>query len=296
MRYTKLEICNTIARTWALNYGTLTPDEQTALNVNLNTIIEDICVAGKIPMLKKWGIINAIAQYNTGTVQIATAGGISTVTGNGTAWTTAMEGRKILFTGFATSYTINTVTNGTSLTLVEVFVNTVDNTSALSTDNAYTIVKDTYDLASDFASFAEREVFDLTGGVRLDVKDSVDFDNEQPNRSTLQNPNLICLRGLSSATPGVWSAQIDPKPITPRLIKYAYYRMLDKLVNDTDTCALPIQNAIISGGTYKMALTKESDKSTKIDQFFKLYERDLELLRNAGRVPAQYKGMRPGVV
>ena len=366
MRWTKLEICNTIARTWGLTYNTLSPDEKVAMDVNINSIIEDICVNGKIPMLKKWGIINAVAQYNTGTVTIATANGVSTVTGLGTTWTADMIGRKIIFTGFGLAYTIASVSAVGTLTLEEIFINTTDNSNTLSTANAYTIVKDIYKLAPDFASFAEREVFDLTGGVQLEVKDSVDFDREQPNRTVTQSPNQICLRGLSddnyyntgtvlvtggsasivgtntawtaqmngmpfrvvgdsaeyiftylSATtgsldrvyegttaltatygiefPGLLQAQIDPKPITPRLIKYAYYRMLPKLVNDSDVLQLPIQNAVISGGTYKMALTKESDKSTKIDQFYKLYTRDLELLRNAGRVPAQQKGMRPGV-
>ena len=288
MKWTKLEICNTIARVWGLDYGTLTAAEQTAMNVNINSIIEDICIAGKIPMLKKWAIINAIAQYNTGTVTIATANGVSTVTGLGTTWTADMIGRKIIITGFAIAYTVATVANGTTLTLQEVFVNTTDNSNALATATAYTIVQNIYTLASDFASFAEREVFDLTNGLRLEVKDSVDFDNEQPNRTILGGSNYVVPRGLDST--GLLQVQIDPSPITPRLIKYAYYLMLPKMVNDTDTCILPIQNAIISGGTYKMALTKESDKSTKIDQFFKYYERDLELLRNAGRIPAQFKG------
>lgn len=366
MRWTRIEIYNHIAQGWGQTYNSETVENQTAIRLAVDYILEDISVVGKIPILKKHGVINAVAEYSTGTVTIATANGVSTVTGLLTVWTKDIIGRKIIVSGESIAYTIKSVSSATSLTLEEIYINTSDDTNALTTASAYTINKDTYKLARDFAAFADEEIYDLRSGIDLTVKDSIDFDKEVPSRVSTGNPIDVVLRGLSEDTyystgtvavsngsatiigtgtawteqmngmpiridgdsaeykftyvsalsgvldrvyegstaatatykiefPGLMLCQFDPKPDKPRLIKYFYYRMLEKLRTDNDICPVPFQNALISGGIWRYSLIKEKTNTLDSSIYYQLYQKDLGKLRKIGKWQTSDEGLKPRI-
>jgi len=200
MRWTRLEICNYITQRWGNLYNKESDADKTALLMGLDMILEDLSTTGQIPILKKHGFINAIAEYATGTITIATADGVSTVTGLLTVWTADMIGRKLIIDSDDIAYTVKTVSSATVLTLEEIYINQSDDTNTLSTASSYTIVKDTYKLARDFGSFAADEIYNLNSNYELIVRDSVEFDKENPSRASTGNPLDIVLRGLSEDT------------------------------------------------------------------------------------------------
>ncbi len=363
MRWTRLELCDYICQLWAKTYNEETVDNKLAVIMGINYILEDLSTA-KLPLLKKHAFINAIAEYATGTVTVATADGVSTVTGLLTVWTADMVGRKLIISGEKIAYTIKTVSAVGTLTLEEVYINTSDDTNTLATATAYTIVKDTYKLAKDFAIFADQEIYSLNSNYELTVRDSLEFDTEQPSRVTTGTPQDIVLRGLSEDTyyntgtvvvnkgsasvagtstvwtakmngmpfrvvgdsaeyiftyisavsgsldrvyegvnvsggtymidfPGLQLAELNPKPITPKLIKYFYHRMLSKLAYDSDVCPLPLQNAIIAGGIWRYSIVKEKTKLIEDNIFYQNYTIAKAELKNAGKVHVKNNGYRP---
>jgi hypothetical protein len=65
--------------------------------------------------LRAFGVLTTVAPYSTGTASFTN--GSQTVTGAGTAWTSAMDGRKIRLAGLEETYTIMTVDSATQASI-----------------------------------------------------------------------------------------------------------------------------------------------------------------------------------
>lgn len=364
MRYTFLEIIDFVARRVGLTSTELSPDNLAALKISINSAIEDICLSGRIPILRKWGSINVPAVYETGTVTIATALGVSTITGLLTTFTPEMKGRKIIISGESMPYTLKTYGSATSFTLEEIYINPDDDTNTLSTATAFQIVQDTFVLAPDYGILCENQFYDEYNGRELEVRDDGEFFRSNPNRTNVGTSIDVILLGMSdnnlyttgtvaltqgsaaiTGTNTAWNANMngkpirfqndsgeyiftylsattgtldrvyagataaaatyemdyqglqqvlfDPKPDTPAIIKYRYFRLLPKLINDGDICPLPGHNAIISGGVWKYLGVREPKEKLSESQNFQIYQRDLDLLRGSANVHPKQKGLKP---
>lgn len=96
-------------------------------------------------------------NYNTGTVSLLQ--GSDGVEGSGTAWTSAMEGRKFRVEGYYATFTVSSVTDADTLVLDRQWP--YDDASGKS----YVIFEDTYDLATDFER--AHSVRDITNNATL---------------------------------------------------------------------------------------------------------------------------------
>jgi hypothetical protein len=102
----------------------------------LNARYKEVCSRFKWPFLQNTGVLTTIAEYTTGTVDVAAAG--TTVTGTSTVWTKDMVGRKIKFDGWSEIHTISAWTSATSITITPAYRGTAID------DGTYTIFQDEY--------------------------------------------------------------------------------------------------------------------------------------------------------
>lgn len=217
MRLTFLEHRNLLARHWGNDYSSLDTSDQTEIDNAINRCIEDICVQQKISMLKTSKIITLTAEYATGTVTIATSSGVSTVTGDGTAWTRDMIGRKLIISSDTIKYEIAGVASSTSLTLVETYINSADDTHTLSTASAYHIVKDTYLLPNNFAAMSGNQLRDLTHRRDLDLAEELSFEDDWAYNVNIGTVQAAALKGISETayySTGTVSVTKDSASIT----------------------------------------------------------------------------------
>lgn len=110
----------------------------------INQAYKDVQEAYDWQWRYKWGIVQTVAVYTTGTVTVTE--GSRTVTGSGTTFTSAMVGRYFKLNNQEETYKIISYTSGTSITIDVPFVETT--TSGAS----YTIFKVFHDLNTDVAS------------------------------------------------------------------------------------------------------------------------------------------------
>lgn len=105
-------------------------------------------------LLRKQGNITTIADYSTGTITVAAAG--ATITGEDTAWTSAISNNAMFQAGGEDGAYRVTYTAATTLTLLDPTAWTDD----AVTDGTYKLMFDRYALASDFGHMVEDDVED----------------------------------------------------------------------------------------------------------------------------------------
>lgn len=115
--------------------------ERTQFKRFINDFGRRLWVMRPWPERKKESVITTVAEYTTGTVTVTN--GFATVTGSGTAFTSAMAGRKFALSLSGPWYRITSRDSDTQLTLARVYQETT------ASGSTYTVFQDEYDLASD---------------------------------------------------------------------------------------------------------------------------------------------------
>lgn len=136
------------------------------------------------------GVISTIAPYTTGTV--TATNGSAIIIGVGTAWTSAMTGRKIRVGNGQPYYRIKSIDSTTALTLTALFQ---DNTATATT---YTIYKDEYRLAQDVDTY--KTIVQIQNAIAMFSTPPARFDKFFPSPYSYSNPTLEIMEGTTLDT------------------------------------------------------------------------------------------------
>jgi len=178
--------------------------------------------------LRAEGEITLTAVYETGTV--ACSQDAAAVTGTGTTWTNAMEGRAFIFATHPLVYRIASVDSATTLTLDRAYV------GETVTESEYQISQDRYDLPQDF----DRPV----------DEDWTRYDDSSKATIRVVSPKEVALRRRtrpsdSTGDPDVvtlWQqdtvgehrvAVFDRYPDSARVVRFEYQRQHPLIEDDT---------------------------------------------------------------
>lgn len=152
--------------------------------------------------------------YVTGTVDVTE--GSATVTGNGTTFTSAMEGRKFRADGDSAVYIFTTYTSETEFELDRVYDSDTD------TDTDYSIYEDTYDLPSDLKRL-KRVVNANTGFPMDEITNHIYLDNLTWRSNIVVSANSFTLHGVN-ATTGARQIIFQQSPVEGDTIEFWYSR------------------------------------------------------------------------
>jgi len=176
----------------------------------------------KVPWAERRATLRTQDDYSTGTVT-ATRGS-TTVTGSGTLWNTANDfsvnnvraNGKIIINGSRTPYTVQSVTNDTTLVLTTAY------TEATATAAGYVYFEDEYDLASDFLRPIDLQSF--SDSMSIDLISRSEARRRYPNNTVPGNSKVACIvdLGFSSSTTPVRRVRLFPPPSQFVLIPYSY--------------------------------------------------------------------------
>jgi hypothetical protein len=185
-----------------------------------------VCEARHWSFLRAGGTFAIPAVYNTGTITMTN--GSTTVTGSGTAWTTAMEERQLKVSNYAPVLTITDVTGPTTLTIDQPWY------GAASTGTSYQILQAYVTVPTDFLTFVS--VNDVQNRWRLWVNyfDTTYLDSIDPQRSSSGNPYLLASFRHSLA--GLPRFEMWPHPVTLSQYPYIYIK---RTADITDSYTLP---------------------------------------------------------
>lgn len=131
------------------------------------------------------GVITTVAPYSTGTV--TTVNGSATITGSGTAWTSALVGRKIQIQGDQAHYYILSVNSVISITLSVPYQGTSQ--SAVT----YNIYKDEYRFPSDVQSY--NTLIQIQNSIPMIELPPSRFDDDFPTQQSFDSPYLSMMEG-----------------------------------------------------------------------------------------------------
>lgn len=182
------------------------------LSAALNEAFEDIL--GRQPWRRLRGsqTVQTVAKYITGTV--AANNGSQTVTGTGTAWTSAMTGRKIRIGSDTQFYTL-TYVSATELSLDREYEGTT------ATGLAYRIFQNVVTLGEDVAAVREVNYPNLR---QLGDATVSEFDGRDPARATYGDPLFWAphYRTDPNNPPSVEAIELWPSPeeVKPLVIQY----------------------------------------------------------------------------
>lgn len=179
-------------------------------------------------VLLKQGVLSLTAPYTTGTV---TTDGTTTVTGSGTAWTSAMVGRRFKRDDFDEVYIISAVPGASELTLNAAFAG--DDGSG----KTYSIVAPQYSLANDFdrlrdpyRSFAPYKLVPL-GRDEMNRRWGFSAETGAPRHYTIfpeESAGVITLKLI-----------LHPAPEEDATLYYDYFKALTSLSAAGDQPAIP---------------------------------------------------------
>lgn len=151
------------------------------------------------------GVISTIAPYTTGTV--TATNGSAAIVGVGTAWTSAMNGRKIRIASGQPYYRIKSVTSTTALTLTTLFQ------SDTATAATYTIYKDEYRLAPDVDTY--KTIVQIQNSIAMFSTPPARFDKFFPSPYSYSHPTLEIMEGttLDTYTTGTVTVTVNSSTI-----------------------------------------------------------------------------------
>ena len=214
--------------------GTSTADSVTSLYAQsfLNQANHDFHLQRDWAWAERKGLIRTQVRYTTGLVTIALATR-STVTGTTSAtvtdlpaWTTAVTGMdfnnarvggKMTFAGANDVYEVSTVSDATTITLVDRYVQT----TAL-TAGAYVYFEDEYTLASDFWRLVDARQF--SSAYNIPVIGRRDFYQRYPRNSRSGLPRNCTIIELGPGATTDWRPRVifHPAPDKTYNIPYRY--------------------------------------------------------------------------
>ena len=196
-------------------------------------IINDVYVRA-LPRIEDWAtlvaesVLSMTAKYNTGTVAVSAGG--TAVTGTGTVWTSAMiatDGYKIKFSGNDNIYTF-TYVGATSGTISPA----LSGATAIS-GGAYTIFRDTYQLASDFDRLLKNgSIYVYSGGRLSDIIEEMPVDKfREEFISEAADPIRIAKLGTVHSSTGYRQIVVNPPPATAKSYPYDYIKQLTPMTD-----------------------------------------------------------------
>jgi len=189
------------------------------------------------------------AFYQTGTVSVSNGG--TTVTGSGTTWTAAMEGRQILFDDQGPFYDILDVVSATEITLGSAYIG-----SDLS-GSTYTIALVYLQCPSDFLQF--ESVIDTVNNWKLHTNlfTQAQLDMMDARRTYAGTPWVLArCKPLNPATATeVLRYELWPRANGPFTYPFRYVRKMPLLSANSDRPLFPVRgDTIIEGALADLAL------------------------------------------
>ena len=222
----------------------------------INVALQDIHLGFdyKLPWCERRDVVRTKAPYTTGTVS-ATVGS-TTITGTGTAWTTAnsysetnMVGLgKIIFSGSSEIYRISAPASNTTATLLNKYVG-----SENLTDSEYIYFEDEYALNSSFLRPIDMQMFSPQMNIALISRS--EFRKRFPVVNVSGRPRYACLvDSITSPEIGLPSRKVllYPYPDQTYNIPYTYITStvattstgsssLTSMSSDTDIPTMPLR-------------------------------------------------------
>jgi len=189
----------------------------------IDWVQEDICSRYDFSWLKDYGYINIVPTYTTGTVTVTQDS--ATVTGSGTTFTEAMEGRLIKFGTEDNWYEISAYVSATEITLASNYVGDTGSTT-------FTIYKTDYPLASDFKRMIW--VKQIIAPAKLIPIPEGFFNLYYPDmfiRGEDITPDSYMLTGIDAS--GYYTINFSPIQTTRKQFYYQYIKQL-ATINATD--------------------------------------------------------------
>lgn len=192
----------------------------------LNIALHDMHLnpGGNFPWAERRAYLLTHAPYTTGTVSI-TAAARTTVTGSSTLWNTAVTGMgfnnartggKMTFSGSTEVYEVSTVTNDTTVTLVNRW------TGAALSAASYAYFEDEYALASDF--LRPTDLRNFSTDLNIPLIGRMEFRRRYVRNSIRQKPRVATLIQLafSSDTTPRYRVILHPPPDDEYSVPYHY--------------------------------------------------------------------------
>lgn len=267
----------------------------------LNTALYDIHVnpGHNFPWAIRRGVLLTHAPYTTGSVDIS-ASARTTVTGNSTAWNTAVTGfgfnnaragGKMKFASHPEIYTVSQVSSDTSITLESRY------TGDALDDASYTYFEDEYALASDFGRPLDLRMFSTDRNIPL--IGPMEFRRQYPRNDVAGQPRVativdnIGFSGSTSLRPRVILA---PYPNDEYSIPYNYITTnlavtsagveQAQMISSTDEPIIPLKfrHVLVLHALYSYLRDIKNDPRTQLVQG----EYNSLLARMAGEVNYGY--------
>ncbi len=264
-----------------------------ALQISLNRISQEF----EFPYyMNSKGSITTVAPYSTG--RSTCVNGSTDVIGIGTAWTSAMVGRKIQLQGDQSHYYISSVNSPTDLTLAVPYQG-VNGTSV-----TYNIYKDEYKLASDVQSY--NTLIQIQNSIPMVGIPPSRFDQNFPTQQSFDSPYLEMMEGtqLDTYSTGTVTTTNNSTAITGVSTAWLSVEGLGRMTNmiisgnrytvqsvNSDTSITLYETAIgtLSGSAYQLLLrnykTQVFPIPAYIESLYYRYYRMPDIMFNSYDVP-----------
>lgn len=183
--------------------------------------------------LKKHGVIQTTAAYQSSTDTVALTVGSATVAGTGTSFSSAYVGMKFYRPGDTAVYSVTAVASGTSLTLDRAYEGVGSDAAGTAyPGSAYVFMQNVYALPSDCRSVIEA-INPITGRP-MDEFVKEDADQSWGPRNTLSNPSAWAFydNSAESAPPVIHQIEFFPPPQFARGIPIEYRFIAAKFTGD----------------------------------------------------------------
>lgn len=207
----------------------------------LNDILQEICQVYNFSWLYGDSSFITVLPYSTGT--ITATEGSATITGDGTTFTSAMEGRKFRCEG--ATYVILAYVATDEITLSTNYAGTGG--SGL----VYKIYQDEYSLASDAEDVLSMR--QENNPHKLEKRGIEFLDKYYPQRNSFGYPMIYAIIGYDST--GYMKVAVYPIPNQARNIYYRYKKRVTEMSDDSDTPIIPLRYrwVLAKGALYTVA-------------------------------------------
>ena len=197
-----------------------------------NDALTAIYQAGDFDFAKRWVKQALAAPYTTGTASISVDG--TALTGSGTTWTSAMEGRYIRLNGEAALYRLVTYVSATAFT-----IETYRGDATLSAED-YEILDIRFAAPSRFRSFGRPQADDQSYSALTPV--TLERVKQMHMHERLQRPPSVYateqVEVSSVPTPYIW---VYPAPAAKQILELPYYVWPAEKTSGSDVFELPFE-------------------------------------------------------
>lgn len=196
---------------------------------------------------EKTDYLTTTAAYEPGT--LTATNGSTTLTGSGTAWTSAMARRLILIDATEPWYRLASVASGTSATMEDAFLGSTE--AGLS----YKIHTFIWSLPSDVQRLMQVSVQRTEHWTTIPIIDRIEFYSTMPvPLRWSEGVPEVCWLDEEDAS-GYLQLGIWPVPSTASLVQVRYEKTCSDLTNDADTLDIPGSGEYILNDTLVSAFT-----------------------------------------